>query len=208
MRQITLRRPGECAKCCAELHAGATAGYERGCGVYCPGCTPTDQEEIRELRQAASDRKAERREGWADARDRRAAAAQGRSDTLMQRDSSGRADWALVTQPGHVPQRERANRAQERAWKEQQAAAEHRAKAAAYRAPVAVAGDAKRRRDERNAAAKEFWTQRGLKKGDLVVGAPYPGNRAVLRLNQKTVTLAGAYGPIKVAWSDLLHPED
>ena len=68
---------------------------------------------------------------WAESRERRAQAAQARSDSLMGRDPvTGRADWALVTQPGHIPQRAQANRAQERAWGEQAMAREHREKAA------------------------------------------------------------------------------
>ena len=81
-------------------------------------------------RRERAERRIERRREWAEARDRRAAAAQATNDRLMNRDPvTGRADWALVTQPGHIPQRAQANRAQERAWSEASAADAHRAKA-------------------------------------------------------------------------------
>ena len=195
MRLITLRYAAECVECRTALAVGATAGYERGCGTYCPEHLPTDPEVVRELRQDAAERKAERREAWAAARQRRADAAAAASDALLRRDpETGRADWALVTQPGHIPQRARANRLTERAWSEQLAADKHSAKAAAYRRPVRVVGDAAARHAALNEAARARLIAAGLTKGQLVRANPYPGEFVVVRCNKVTVSVVGASG--------------
>ena len=195
MRLITLRYAAECVECRTALAVGATAGYERGCGTYCPEHLPTDPEVVRELRQDVAERKAERREAWAAARQRHADAAAAASDALLCRDpETGRADWALVTQPGYIPQRARANRLTERAWSEQRAADAHSAKAAAYRRPVRVAGDAAARHAALNEAARARLIAAGLATGQRVCANPYQGEYRVLRLNKQTVSVIGASG--------------
>ena len=62
MRQIALRRAGDCEKCGIHLAEGSLAWYERRCGIFCDGCQPTDPEEIREMRQVGAERKAPT--GW------------------------------------------------------------------------------------------------------------------------------------------------
>jgi len=181
MRTLESKYDGVCAACGADLPVGSTIGYEKATGTFCPACIPTDTEEIRAYRQAKIDRKNERREGWAQARERKAAEAQGRSDTLMGRDRSedGRADWALVSQPGYIPQRAQANRAQERAWQEAAKADEHRSKMIG---PATVKGDAERRRE-----AKRDVTRGWIRKGMRVTSVFVTGE--VIRVNKKTATL-------------------
>ena len=53
MRAIIVKYDGECRKCGATLPVGVDAIYERHIGVFCPGCAPTDPEEIRAYRQEA-----------------------------------------------------------------------------------------------------------------------------------------------------------
>jgi hypothetical protein len=66
--------------------------------------------------------KAERRREWADKRRSRASAQLSSSPEL-------RHDWAFITQPGHIPERERMNRADDRAMESLGVAKHHEAKA-------------------------------------------------------------------------------
>lgn len=184
MRLITLRWAAECADCGALLAVGMQAGYERGCGTYCPQHVPTDPEIIRALRTDRNERKAERRDEWAAARQRKANALEARNALYV-------GDHAFNTQPGYIPERARANRRSERAWSEQKAANAHRGKAAALRAPVAVAGDAAMRRSAREEQAKQRLIAAGLVKGSCVIANPYQGVRRVLRLNPRSITVEG-----------------
>jgi len=204
MRLLVSKYDGACAKCGTDLPKGAQIAYERITGVFCPGCFPTEPEAIREYRTARAEAKAERREEWAAARDRRANAAQRTSDVLMGRDRSpdGRADWALVTQPGHIPQRAQANRAQERAWREATKAGEHRAKAEALRSGVRVKGDAERRREERREAVRELVKARI---GTMVQCHPY-GLVKLLRVNRLSATVETPRGfrdRVCLTWVDI-----
>lgn len=163
--------------------------YEKPTGCFCIGCEPREPDDIRAFRQAKIDAKNDRREGWAQARERRADRYQHRSDVLMGRDRSpdGRADWALVTQPGHIPQRAQANRAQERAWEEQAAAAEHR-KRMLY--PARVAGDRERARQAQRDAVRDLVAKYI---GKEIVCHPY-GRVTLLRVNAKSATVQTASG--------------
>lgn len=136
------------------------------------------------------ERKAAKIEGWAEARERRAASYQDRSDSLMGRDSSGRADWALVTQPGYIPQRAQANRAQERAWEESNVADKHRERAASLRASVRVAGDAEAAREEKREKARA-WLRVGMD-----VKSPMWGVGVVVKINKKTLSMRLSDGRI------------
>lgn len=194
MRLLTSRWDGECAKCAAPLPAGSSIMYERGCGSFCVGCEPSP-DELRELRRAALDRKAARREDWAAARQKRA-------DRLLAH-RPGEDDWAFITQPGHIPARARMHERVDRGIQEQQAANRHAGIAASLRAtPALVAGDTARRREEANERAKARvldW----IKVGMVVLANPYPTPMPVLRLNAKTVTVRGAFGDWKVSYRDV-----
>ncbi|MGE0545063.1 MAG: hypothetical protein AB7R89_33315 [Dehalococcoidia bacterium] len=184
MRTLISKYAGQCARCGQDIPIGATIRYEKRTGVFCVGCEPTDVEDIRSFRQAKIDRKNARREEWAQARERRANAYQRRSDHLMGRDTSpdGRADWALVTQPGYIPQRAQANRAQERAWDEQNAAAAHRARMSpdAY-----VKGDRERARQQHRDAVRD---RLRAHVGQQVTCHPY-GLVTLIRVNGKSATV-------------------
>lgn len=85
-------------------------------------------------RRERAERRINRRMEWAESRDRKAAVALSAGDHL--RDESGRMDWAFVSQPGHIPERARINRAMERGGMHQVEADKHRAKAAATKAAL------------------------------------------------------------------------
>lgn len=197
MRPLTLRWESECARCAKALPIGSQALYERGCGTFCPDHGPS-QDELRELRRAALDRKASRREEWAAARQRRA-------DALLA-PRPGEDDWAFITQPGHIPARAKMHQRIDRGCEEQRAANRHAGIAASLRATRAlVAGDTARRRDEANERAKARVLE-WIKVGMVVQANPYPQPMPVLRLNAKTVTVRGAMGDWKVSYRDIERP--
>jgi hypothetical protein len=87
------------------------------------------QAEERMTRRERMERRAERRREWAEGRQSKAAACARVGDE--HRDpQTGRMDWALVTQPGHIPERARINRAHERGHEHAKMADHHEAKAA------------------------------------------------------------------------------
>ena len=138
MRQIAVKYAGQCAKCGADLDVGAAAMYEKSMGIFCPGCEPTEVEEIRAARLEKNERKAEKYDEWAGKREVKANAALNSYPSI-------RHDWAFITQPGHIPFRDRMNRSDERAVESLDKASEMRGKADSLR-NVRVAGDAERRR--------------------------------------------------------------
>lgn len=74
-------------------------------------------------RRERLERKLEKREEWADGRDSKAAGLRTQNDKF-------RGDHAFNTQPGHIPERARANRRDEKAYEHSQMAGHHRSKAA------------------------------------------------------------------------------
>ena len=78
-------------------------------------------------RRERMEARAERRRDWAASRSAKAAAGYRVGDSY--RDADGRMDWALVTQPGYIPERARINRAHERAAEHAKMAAHHIGKA-------------------------------------------------------------------------------
>jgi len=78
-------------------------------------------------RRERLERKVEKRREWAEGRRDKASAAFRVGDE--HRDANGRMDWALVTQPGHIPERARINRAHDRGHEHVQMAAHHESKA-------------------------------------------------------------------------------
>lgn len=178
MRQITVRFAGECRKCGASLAVGMPAIYERHIGIFCPPCGPTDPEEIRQYRQDAGDRRADRYEAWAGKREQRANA------TLTHIREHYTGDIAFNTQPGHIPLRARIIGQEDRAFESLRKAQGFREKAQSLR-HVRVAGDAERRYE----AEREYvrsWIQPGM-----VVDSCHFGPRKVVRVNKKTATLEG-----------------
>jgi len=74
-------------------------------------------------RRERKERRAESRREWAEGREQKAAA-------LERQNEPFRGDYAFNTQPGHIPERARANRRSERAFEHQKMAAHHRERAA------------------------------------------------------------------------------
>jgi len=144
MQTITVKYGGECRKCGAEIVVGSKAVHERRVGLFCPGCAPTDPEEIRHYRQEAADRKADKYEGWATKREQDANATLDSHRTIT-------SDIAFCTQPGRIPFRDRINRQDDRAFESLHKAAEMHSKAENLR-HVRLAGDAERRRQAKREA--------------------------------------------------------
>lgn len=104
MRKLISKYEGTCSKCSIDLAIGQEIMYEKTTGVFCPGCEPTDPEEIRTYRQAKLDRKSDRRQEWADSAIKQADALDKSLDTYK--------DWNFITQPilvGHHSERGHRN---------------------------------------------------------------------------------------------------
>jgi hypothetical protein len=143
------------------LSIGETAIYEKSMGLFCPGCEPKDSEEIRAFRLSKAERKARRYEEWADKREAKASAQLNTHPEI-------RHDWAFITQPGHIPERARMIKNDDRAYESLNTAHRMRAKAESLR-NVRVAGDAeKRRQAEREILDK--YISKGSQVYDVVFG--------------------------------------
>lgn len=175
MRTITVKYSGECRKCGSTLEVGSQATYERHIGIFCLACTPTDSEDIRAYRQEAANHKADKYEGWA-AKRRQGAEAQLNSHPEV------RHDWAFITQPGHIPLRDRMNKADNKALESMQVAERLEDKAESLR-HVRVKGDAEKRWQ----ALRDLNLTR-FKVGDTVNTGIY-GTGTILKFNTKTVKI-------------------
>lgn len=182
MRTITVKYAGECRKCGTPLREGDAAAYEKSMGIFCPGCAPTDTEEIRKFRQAKADAKADRYDMWA-AKRREKASAQLNSYPDI------RHDWAFITQPGHIPFRARMNAADARACESLNKADEMQRKADNLR-HVRVKGDKEREYEARREAVRG-WIEVGM-----TVDTVIWGRRVVAKINKKTISVEGASGTI------------
>lgn len=80
-------------------------------------------------RRERMERRIERREEWADGRRRKAAG-------LEKQNEPFRGDWAFATQPGRIPERERANRRDAKAHEHRSVAEHHDSKAAGLRSQL------------------------------------------------------------------------
>lgn len=173
MRQLTLTYGGECRGCGTALAAGAQGVYEKRVGVFCVPCAPTDPEQIRQLRQEAADRKADRLETWAEKR-RGAAEA-----TLAHNREHYWSDWAFVTQPGPMPARARAIAQDDRALGSLRVAERMERRAAGLR-NVRVAGDRERERQAQREANDERFG-----KGDRIFTALH-GAGTIVSVHKKS----------------------
>lgn len=155
MRQIAVKYAGECKKCGEVLEVGTPAMYEKSMGIFCVGCEPQEVEEIRQYRLEKAERKAEKYDEWAEKRENKAKADLNSFPSI-------RHDWAFITQPGHIPLRDRMNKADDRACESLGVAKRMREKADNLR-NIRVAGDAERARQ-----AKREEMSKVIKKGDRV----------------------------------------
>jgi len=168
MRQISVKYEGPCAKCGATLEVGEPAMYEKSMGLFCIGCEPTNTEEIRTFRQAKADRKADRREKWAESAERKSIQYNRESQKMMSVIPMGQP----ILIGHHSEKRDRNYR--QRAWDKMEKAVEftdkaqyHRDKAENLR-NVRVAGDAERRRQ-----AKREHLDTLISKGSMVHDAVF-----------------------------------
>lgn len=187
MNQITLRYAGTCRKCGTTLPAGALAVYESRVGIFCPADAPSDPEEIRAYRQESADRKAEKYEEWAKKRRAKAEAA-------LKRNEVHTGDIAFNTQPGHIPERARIIKQNDKAIESLETAKRFEDKAKALRR-VRVAGDTERARQAKRDAIRPL-----LRVGMAVYTDLY-GVGLVKRINKKTATIdkTGRFGESTVA---------
>lgn len=161
MRELIVKYQGECKKCGQSLENGSQAMYEKSMGIFCVGCEPKEIEEIRAFRLAKAERKAEKYEAWAEKREQRAEVALNSFPTM-------RHDWAFITQPGHIPERARMNKADDRAHESLKVAEGFRNKAESLR-NVRVAGDAEARREAKR-QANDALISKGSRVYDVVFG--------------------------------------
>jgi len=176
MRTLLVKYEGACRKCGAELVIGQEARYEKYTGIFCVGHEPTDREEIRAYRQERADRKADRLEEWAEKREK---VAERTLDTIRER---YRGDFAFNTQPGHIPERARVIRAQDRAYESLGVAGHLRGRAAGLR-HVVVKGDAEAKRQK----YREFMDAR-LAKGSRVHDFCF-GDGEIVKVNRLSYTI-------------------
>jgi len=172
MRTITAKYAGDCRKCGATIPEGEPAVYERRVGIFCPDCAPTDPEEIREYRQEGADRKADKYQDWAEKRRTKAAALEARNEPFVH-------DWAFITQPGRIPERERANRRSAKAHEHMTVAEGFERKAHGLR-KVRVAGDAETIRQTKRETVLG-WLKVGMEVDTVGVGTGKG-----LKINRKT----------------------
>jgi len=177
MRTIIVRYAGECRKCGSPLEAGTTATHERHIGLFCPTCAPTDLEEIRQYRQEAANRRADRLDDWAEKREARAAA-------VLNNRPAYASDWAFITQPGHIPARARLIAREDKARENLHVAQGLSDKADRLRAGVRVKGDAAAKDQAKREAILKV-----LKVGMRVETWVY-GQGIVAKINKKTATIA------------------
>jgi len=175
MRQITVRYEGECARCNKVLEIGTQAMYEKTTGIFCIGCEPIETEDIRHFRQIKADRKADRLESRAERLKKEA-------EGKMQEFNHLRKDYAWVTQPGHIPGRQkvvdRYNKGSEMLSEARKL--EERAKNVKK---VRVKGDAERGYEKKRQAMDKI-----ISVGDKVKDFCF-GLGEVKRINKKTYTI-------------------
>lgn len=178
MRNITVKYEGNCRKCNTTLQIGSLAIYERHIGLFCPPCAPTDAEEIRQYRQEAGDRRADKYTEWAQKRKNDA-------NVILNHNKVYTEDIAFNTQPGHIPLRARVIKQNDRANESLAIAQKFEDKADSLR-KVRVAGDAKQKRQ----AVREHILSI-IKVGMLVETGIY-GQGIVKKINKKTATIGSA----------------
>lgn len=186
MRQITLKYANDCRKCGNFLSIGEQAIYEKRVGIFCLNCAPSDSEEIREYRQEASNRRADKYEEWAAKRERKA-------NAQLNNYPNMRRDYAFITQPGHIPFRAKMIAADDRAYQSLRIAQDFKAKAKSLR-NVRVKGDAERNREQQKQEVLSW-----LKIGDKVDTVIY-GQGIVKKINKKTAKISdtGASGTFTI----------
>jgi len=172
MREITIRYTGECKRCGSFLGIGQQAMYEKSMGIFCKGHEPIDIEEIRAFRLQKAEIKAKHYEEWADKREQKA-------ETQLNSFPEMRHDWAFITQPGHIPERSRMIKRDDKAFESLRIADKMRNKAENLR-HVRVAGDAERQRQAKREALDNI-----IVKGSRVYD-PVFGEGIVLSIHKKS----------------------
>ena len=174
MRQISVKYQGECTKCGGALDVGTPAMYEKRTGIFCPGCEPTDMEDIRAFRLDKAERKSDRLIGKAERLEKEA-------KRRMSVFNQFRGDTAFNTQPGHIPFRARAIKSYDKGLEIAQEAREARARAEGVVTHYAqVKGDAERKRQ----ATRDMLDTR-ISKGSRVHDAVF-GDGTVVGIYKKS----------------------
>ena len=140
MKQITIKYQGSCKRCNKDIGVGQLAFYEKSMGCFCIGCEPKDTEEIRHFRLLKAQKKAERLYNKADRLEKEA-------DQKMAAFNYFRKDIAFLTQPGHIPGRQKIVDRYNKGYELLKEAEETRNKAGSI-TKIQVAGDAERKRQQ------------------------------------------------------------
>jgi len=172
MRQITIKYEGSCRRCEKPLEIGQQSFYEKSMGCFCLGCEPTDTEEIRHFRQLKAEKKAERLINKADRLEREA-------EQKMSAFNEARKDFAWVSQPGHIPGRDKILNRYDKGHELLREASAVRERAENVQ-KVRVAGDAERKRDR----IREAMDQR-VQKGSRVYDFCF-GNGIIVSVHKKS----------------------
>jgi hypothetical protein len=138
MRLLQVKYAGACARCGKDLEVGKSAMYEKTTGIFCVGCEPVEVEDIRHFRTIKAERRAARLTGKADRLERIA-------DQKQAKFNHYRHDHAWLTQPGHIPGREKTLKSYEKGFELRAEAQEARDRAAGVMIyKTRVKGDAAR----------------------------------------------------------------
>jgi len=175
VRQIIVKYQGKCSRCGKTIEIGSQAMYEKTTGIFCIGCEPTKTEDIRHFRKIKAQKKAEKLYNRAERLKKEAEGKMREFNTL-------RKDYAWVTQPGHVPGRQkvvdRYNKGSEMLSEAKKL--EERAENVKK---VRVKGDAKRSYQKKREANDKI-----ISIGDKVKDFCF-GIGEVKRINKKTYTI-------------------
>lgn len=172
MKQIEVKYGGECRACGETIAIGERAIHEKRVGLFCIGCEPAEgSEELRQYRQDAIDRRADKLE-------ERASKRRAEAEGLYKRDQHLMSDIAFTTQPGHIPERERVLKRREKAGR--LSAEADALEGRAQRTRARVKGDAAKRDEERREAVRE-WIEPGVRVRHSILGPAI-----VEKVNRKT----------------------
>jgi len=171
MRAITAKYDGHCSACGSDIAVGQCAYHERKVGLFCQGCEPADNDELRAYRQQAIDARADR---YAERASKRRADA----ERLVAVDRERMNDIAFVTQPGRMPERQRAIKRGDKAANLEGEAQEMERKAT--RRKARVKGDAEAAKEAQRELVRQ-WIEAGMEVRHTILG-----RCTVVKVSRKT----------------------
>jgi len=183
-RIIVNKYKANCKKCGKNIEIGSKCQYVKWAGVFCVDHELTT-EDIREARQERADKKAERLTQKAERLEKQADIKQSGFDKF-------RGDTAFLTQPGHIPFRERLIDRYDKGSELRNEAEKSRERANSISNSVRVKGDA-----EKKHQAKRDYITANIKVGDKIYWMVNI-EVEVIKINPKTVKVKGQFGNFNV----------